>query len=58
VFISYARRDAKPLANRLRDDLVAAGYDAWLDTSEIEGGASWSVEIKEAIRQAVQSLCN
>ena len=49
IFISYARRDARDLAVRLRDDLLAGGHQVWLDTAEIEGGASWSNEIEEAI---------
>ncbi|MBE2268204.1 MAG: toll/interleukin-1 receptor domain-containing protein, partial [Anaerolinea sp.] len=49
IFISYARRDARTLALRLQADLIGAGYDVWLDTSEIDGGASWSREIEDAI---------
>jgi len=49
VFISYARKDACELALRLRADLTAAGFSAWLDTAEIGTGASWSNEIERAI---------
>lgn len=49
IFISYARKDARDLALRLRDLLEAAGYIVWLDTAQIEGGASWSLEIETAI---------
>lgn len=49
VFISYARRDGAELAQRLRNDLEAKGFEAWLDTSRISGGATWTVEIERAI---------
>jgi hypothetical protein len=49
VFISYARQDGKELALRLHDDLKAVGYAPWLDLSEIQGGASWSEHIEDAI---------
>ncbi len=49
VFISYAREDGRTLALRLRDDLLAAGHQAWLDTSEIQGGADWARHIEDAI---------
>lgn len=49
VFISYARQDGKDLALRLRDDLQLVGYMPWLDLSEIQGGASWSENIEDAI---------
>jgi WD40 repeat protein len=49
VFISYARRDSAELAQRLRQDLLANGFDVWLDTARIRGGATWSVEIEQAL---------
>src|SRR5690348_5150451 len=49
VFISYARKDAAQLALRLQADLQSNGYDTWLDTARIRGGASWTVEIEKAI---------
>lgn len=49
VFISYARRDGRDLALRFQQDLTNIGYTVWLDTSEIEGGTSWSNEIEDAI---------
>src|SRR5258708_7371915 len=50
--ISYARQDAAELALRLQKDLMAAGFDVWLDTQHVGGGASWTVEIEEAIDRA------
>src|SRR5712692_3501947 len=52
IFVSYARRDGAELALRLQKDLTAAGFDVWLDTQRIGGGASWTVEIEEAIGRA------
>lgn len=52
IFLSYAREDARDIAVRLRDDLTAAGHDAWLDLSEINAGASWSWDIEAAIEAA------
>ena len=49
IFISYAREDARDIALRLHGDLTSAGHHAWLDTSEIPAGASWSRDIEEAI---------
>ncbi len=52
IFISYARRDGTALALRLQKDLTGDGFDVWLDTQRVEGGASWTVEIEEAIDRA------
>jgi hypothetical protein len=49
VFISYARVDGANLAARLHADLKRRGVDAWLDTSAVRGGASWTEEIEHAI---------
>ncbi len=49
IFISYGRKDGRDLAVRLRDDLMAVGFSVWLDLEEIPGGATWSVNIEEAI---------
>jgi hypothetical protein len=48
VFISYARKDAAPLATLLQQSLEP-DCEVWLDTQRIEGGASWTVEIENAI---------
>ncbi len=49
IFISYGRKDGRDLAVRLRDDLQGVGFSVWLDLEEIPGGATWSVNIEEAI---------
>lgn len=49
IFISYAREDGIDIALKLRNDLVAAGHDVWLDLAEIAAGASWARDIESAI---------
>src|SRR4051812_26004810 len=49
IFLSYSRKDGSAIARRLRDVLRGAGYHPWLDTDEIEGGASWSKDIERAL---------
>ena len=49
IFISYGRKDARELAVRLKDDLMAVGYSVWIDLNEIPGGADWSQQIENAI---------
>ena len=46
------RKDEADLAQRLQEDLKDNGYDAWLDKQRIEGGASWTNTIEEAIDNA------
>ena len=48
VFISYARRDAARLASDLQGGLQP-GYEVWLDTARLSGGASWTLGIEKAI---------
>ena len=52
VFISYARKDGAALAQRLQKDLKEQGFDAWLDTQRIAGGAIWTDEIELALDEA------
>jgi len=49
VFISYARKDGTQLAQRLQRDLAAQGFDVWLDTRRLIGGATWPTEIQSAV---------
>jgi TIR domain len=39
IFISYARKDGAGLAQRLQASLTREGFDAWLDTQRLAGGA-------------------
>jgi WD40 repeat protein len=50
LFLSYGRRDAKDLADRLRRDLEARGYDVWQDTERIRSGKEWQEEIQDGLR--------
>ena len=56
IFISYARQDARDLALRLSEDLKKAGHRVWIDTADLEGGASWSNEIQGAIESCNVAL--
>ena len=51
IFMSYAREDAKE-ADRIRAELVAAGYDVWVDTADLRGGDRWRAGIVAGIEQA------
>jgi hypothetical protein len=50
LFLSYGRRDAAALANRLRTDLEARGFEVWQDTRHIRTGREWEEEIKDGLR--------
>jgi len=49
IFISYAHRDGMALAERLSTALVANGYRTWLDRHRLTAGATWSMEIEQAL---------
>lgn len=49
VFISYARKDGRNLADRLAARLEEHDHHPWLDRSEIQGGSDWSRSIEAAI---------
>ena len=50
LFLSYGRRDAVALANRLRADLEDRGFEVWQDTRQIRTGKEWEEEIKDGLR--------
>src|SRR5271155_803388 len=52
VFISYAHKDGAALAKRLQADLNGKGFDTWLDTRRLHGGASWTRKIEEGLDAA------
>ena len=56
IFISYARKDGRRLANQLHASLRAVGHGVWLDTSDIAGGTVWSREIEQAIDECDVAL--
>jgi hypothetical protein len=49
VFLSYASED-RAAARVLRDTLVAAGLEVWLDEDELGGGEAWDAKIRNQIR--------
>ncbi|NBV86964.1 MAG: TIR domain-containing protein, partial [Verrucomicrobia bacterium] len=49
VFLSYGRRDAADIAERLHRDLTAAGFDVWRDTQKIATGSQWLDEIEAGL---------
>ncbi|HEY6845777.1 MAG TPA: NB-ARC domain-containing protein [Terracidiphilus sp.] len=58
IFISYARKDGAALAQRLQSDLTKEGFNAWIDTQHIPGGAVWSPAIEREVdsRQVTLAL--
>jgi len=50
LFLSYGRRDAAELANRLRGDLEKLGYEIWQDRREIRAGKEWEEQIADGLR--------
>src|SRR5512135_1913329 len=58
LFLSYGRHDAVSVAVRLKKDLEDAGYEVWMDSSEIKAGTAWMNEISKGLNesQAVVAL--
>ena len=52
VFISYARRDGKEYALKLRDQLKALDFSCFLDYDELPAGNSLNKTLKKAIRKS------
>ena len=52
IFLSYARRDASDLAERLFADLSANNCDVWQDIKRLGSGNSWTVEIERGLDRA------
>lgn len=52
VFLSYGRRDAKEVAERLERDLEAAGFEVWMDIKKIGSGSLWQDEIEKGLRES------
>jgi hypothetical protein len=49
VFLCHASEN-KPIVKALYDDLVAAGYEPWLDSEVLLPGVDWDREIRIALR--------
>ena len=54
IFISYGRQDATHVAAWLHQELVALGYDVWLDQHDLQQatGAEWERKIEDAISKS------
>ena len=52
IFLSYGRRDASALAERLERDLKTRGFEVWRDTREIKAGTDFQGEIVDGLRSA------
>lgn len=52
LFLSYGRRDASVLAERLEKDLKRKGFQVWRDTREIKPGTNWHEEITDGLRSS------
>jgi TIR domain len=50
LFISYSRKDAS-IIDRLELSLQQAGYNVWVDRSNLRAGQAWSAQVGEAIDQ-------
>lgn len=52
IFISYARRDGKQYALKLRDQLKHLDYSCFLDLDELPAGNSLSKSLKRALKKS------
>ena len=52
VFLSYGVHDASELAERLRLDLTARGYQVWQDVNRIRAGRPWDEEVQTGLRNS------
>ena len=52
VFLSYGVHDASELAERLRHDFTARGYQVWWDVNRIRAGRPWDEEVQMGLRNS------
>jgi len=52
VFLSYGVWDASEIAERLRRDLMARGYEVWWDVNRIRAGLPWDEEVQTGLRNS------
>ncbi|MEZ4669955.1 MAG: TIR domain-containing protein [Anaerolineae bacterium] len=52
IFISYARKDGQPFAERLESALQERGHATWRDTRGIDPAKDFTAEIERAIKAA------
>jgi hypothetical protein len=51
VFISYERSD-EDIAKRLCESFPKERFDSWLDSSFLQGGEDWNMELEEKLRSS------
>jgi formylglycine-generating enzyme required for sulfatase activity len=52
IFISYAKKDSRPLAEKLFETISGMeGFSAWMDSS-LDAAESWALQIQEQIDEA------
>jgi hypothetical protein len=49
IFISYGRRDAAALADRLAQDLKP-NFEVWMDRRALRAGLDWQEQVKDGLR--------
>jgi WD40 repeat protein len=49
IFLSYGHDEFANFAERLKNDLVAGGYDVWFDLNRLKPGQDWESYIEEGI---------
>ena len=52
LFLSYGVHDASEIAERLRRDLTARGYQVWQDVNRIRAGRPWDEEVQTGLRNS------
>ena len=56
IFIAYAHEDAAA-ARRIFDELVAAGFDPWMDQCKLLAGQNWGRAIQNALETSHFAVC-
>ncbi len=56
IFLSYGHDTNKPLVDRIRADLEAAGHAVWIDETEIKAGDHWRAAILNGVLESHWTL--
>ena len=57
LFLSYGRRDATALAEKLETGLIASGYEVWRDVRDIQSGTDFLRVIENGLKDANLAVC-
>lgn len=57
IFISYARKDGLPHAERLESNLSNLGYSTWRDKRQLDPNQDFTAELEQAIENSKQVVC-